>query len=454
MASAGFSHTSKEVEKIDTKYRSIKTSLPVPESIPLLQKMYSLESQAMHGQYPMIWDRAKDFQVFDKWGNTWLDFTSTIFVANAGHSNTRIVKGLKDLLDKPLLHTYTYASNERIQYLDYLIKNTSKQFQKAFLLSSGTEATEVALKLMRLYGQSQQKRRGGVVCFNSSYHGRTMGAQIMTGNKKEKEWVGFEDPNMHHIDFPYPWIVENSKEFFNSSIIKLLETHNLNPYKDLCGFMLETFQGWGAIFYPKEFVQALMKFAKEHNILVAFDEMQSGFGRTGELFGYQHYEVEPDILACGKGASSGLPLSIVLGSKEIMDLPGIGSMSSTHSANPLVCVAGHENLKALLEDKLIENSKELGQILHHKLKEIKNRYPDHLQYVFGKGLLAALIFMDKEGNKLTQLCDKVAEKAFQKGLLVVHTGRESIKLAPPLSINEEALIDGIEVLEESIRESI
>jgi len=118
MASAGFSHTSKEVEKIDTKYRSIKTSLPVPESIPLLQKMYSLESKAMHGQYPMIWDRAKDFQVFDKWGNTWLDFTSTIFVANAGHSNTRIVKGLKDLLDKPLLHTYTYASNEVFRLFD------------------------------------------------------------------------------------------------------------------------------------------------------------------------------------------------------------------------------------------------------------------------------------------------------------------------------------------------
>jgi 4-aminobutyrate aminotransferase/(S)-3-amino-2-methylpropionate transaminase len=454
MAGGEFSHKPIKVKKIVTKYRTIKTLLPVPESIPLLKKMYSLEAQAMHGQYPMIWDRAEDFQIFDKWGNTWIDFTSTIFVANAGHSNKRIVRALKNLLDKPIIHTYTYASHERINYLDYLITSTPKQFEKAFLLSAGTEATEVALKLMRLNGQKKGKRRGGVVCFNGAYHGRTMGAQLMTGNQKAKEWIGYQDTNIHHIDFPYPWAVKNSRNFFKTSIKQLLESNNLNADKDLCGFMLETFQGWGAVFYPDEFVQELMIFAQEHNMLVSFDEMQAGFGRTGKLFGYEHYKVEPDILCCGKGASSGLPLAIVLGSKEVMDLPAIGSMSSTHSANPLVCVAGHENLKAILEDGLIENSVKLGILLHQKLGEIKDKYPNHIKYIFGKGLLAALIFIDNEGNPLGKFCDMVSEKAFQKGLLVVHTGRESIKLAPPLSINREALIEGIDVLEECIRESI
>lgn len=454
MAGGEFSHKPIEVKKIVTKFRTIKTLLPVPESIPLLEKMYSLESQAMHGQYPMIWNRAEDFQIFDKWGNTWIDFTSTIFVANAGHSNKRIVRALKNLLEKPIMHTYTYASHERINYLDYLITSTPKQFEKAFLLSAGTEATEVALKLMRLNGQKKGKRRGGVICFNGAYHGRTMGAQLMTGNQKAKEWIGYQDKNIHHIDFPFPWTVKNSRKFFKTSIKQLLESNNLNADKDLCGFMLETFQGWGAVFYPDEFVQELMIFAQEHNMLVSFDEMQAGFGRTGKLFGYEHYKVEPDILCCGKGASSGLPLSIVLGSKEVMDLPDIGSMSSTHSANPLVCVAGHENLKAILEDGLIENSVKLGILLHQKLGEIKDKYPNHIKYIFGKGLLAALIFIDNEGNPLVKLCDVVSEKAFQKGLLVVHTGRESIKLAPPLSINKEALIEGIDVLEECIRESI
>jgi len=137
-----------------------------------------------------------------------------------------------------------------------------------------------------------------------------------------------------------------------------------------------------------------------------------------------------------------------------MDLPDIGSMSSTHSANPLVCVAGHQNLKAMLEDGLIDNSKKLGDIFHQRLNDIKNEYSNHLKYIFGKGLLAALIFIDQDGKPLNELCDKISEKSFQKGLLVVHTGRESIKLAPPLSITKDALLEGLDVLEACIKESI
>ena len=182
--------------------------------------------------------------------------------------------------------------------------------------------------------------------------------------------------------------------------------------------------------------------------------MQAGFGRTGELFGYMHYGVEPDLLCCGKGASSSLPLAIVLGSQEVMDLPDVGSMSSTHSANPLACVAGKANLEALLEDGLITNSKILGKVLHRNLNQIKARFPEHLTHVEGRGLLAALIFMSSDGKPLSALCDKVSELCLQRGLLVVHTGRESIKLAPPLLIHEEALLEGLSVLESAIEDVI
>jgi 4-aminobutyrate aminotransferase / (S)-3-amino-2-methylpropionate transaminase / 5-aminovalerate transaminase len=430
--------------------------IPVPESISLLKKMYSYESHSMHGQLPIIWDRAEDFQVYDPYGNVWIDFTSTIFVANAGHSNKRIINALKKQLEKPLLHTYTYASQERINYLEYLIENTPKQFEKAFLLSTGTEATEVALKLMRLNGQKSEKRKGGVICFNGAFHGRTLGAQMMTGSTSAREWIGFEDPSMHHLPFPYPWIegVSDPKQFFEDSISQLIKEKGINPDTDLCGFMLESFQGWGAVFYPVGFVQALVAFAHKRNILVAFDEMQAGFGRTGKLFGYMHYGVEPDLLCLGKGASSGLPLSVVLGSKEVMDLPDIGSMSSTHSANPLCCVAGHENLKAMLEDGLVENAQNLGELFHQSLNQIKNNHSNVLKYVFGTGFLAALVFIDRDGKPLSHLCDKISEKAMQRGLLVVHTGRESIKLAPPLTITEDALVEGVQVLEACIKDSI
>ena len=130
------------------------------------------------------------------------------------------------------------------------------------------------------------------------------------GHPQGRDWIGYEDPNIHHINFPYPWSIEDPKDYFDQQINKLLAKKGLNAKENLSGFMLETYQGWGAIFYPKEFISAIYNFAKENNMLIAFDEMQSGFGRTGKLFGYQHYEIEPDLICCGKGTSSGPPLSL------------------------------------------------------------------------------------------------------------------------------------------------
>ena len=457
MSGLGFSHIPKEVKNIKTKYRTIVTKIPVPESLPILERVYETESHSMHGQLPIIWDRAEGVQVYDSWGNKWLDFSSTIFVTNAGHGNKRIVEALKKVINKPLLHTYTFTSPERFEYLNYLISNTPKQFEKAFLLSSGTEATEATLKLMRLNGIKLGKKKGGILCFEGNWHGRTLGAQMMGWNPTQKEWIGYLDPNIYHLPFPYPWrneAIDNPRKYFRDSIKELIEKNNINPKTDLCGIMMETFQGWGAVFYPKEFVQEVALFAKENDLLLTFDEMQAGFGRTGELFGYMNYGVEPDLLACGKGASSSLPLALVIGSKEIMDLPGIGSMSSTHSANPLVCAAGLANMQALIEDGMIQNSKKLGLVFHEKLSLLQKKYSNYISSVQGIGLLAAVIFTDSNKKPLSELCDLISEKCLQTGLLVVHTGRESIKLAPPLVINEEELLEGVEAFSNAVEESI
>lgn len=457
MAGHGFTHTPQVVPHVETAFRRIATPLPVPESIPMLEKLYATESCSMHGQLPVVWDRAEGFQVFDAWGNCWLDFSSTIFVTNAGHGNPRIVSALRRVLDKPLLHTYTYATQERVDFIDYLIRNTPPQFEKAFLLSAGTEATECALKLMRMYGWKKGKKKPGIIAFEGNWHGRTMGAQMMSYNPAQKEWIGYLDPNIYHLPFPYPWIKDAMKDpekFFRENMESLLKDKGLSPDTDLCGFMFESFQGWGAVFYPPEFVHAASQFAEDHGMLVAFDEMQAGFGRTGKLFGYMHYGVDPDLLCCGKGASSSLPLSIVLGSSEVMDLPDIGSMSSTHSANPMVCAAGKANLEALLEDGLIDNSDRLGKVFHEELQSLQTQFPNHISSVQGKGLLAAILFNDPDGLPLAGLCDRVAELCMHRGLLVVHTGRESIKLAPPLCITQEALQEGLAVLCQTVRDCI
>jgi 4-aminobutyrate aminotransferase-like enzyme len=454
MSNYKFSRMPINVPKVHTKNRFINTPIPAPGTEDSLRLLEQYESKSMQGQIPIIWDKAEDFSIYDKQGNKWIDFTSTIFVANVGHGNQRVRNAVKDVLEKPLLHTYAYANEERVQYYKKLVEFAGPPFEKAFLLSAGTEATEAALKLMRMNGQKNKKSKLGIICIDGNWHGRTLGAQMMSGNPSQKEWIGYHDPNIHHIPFPYPWALNGKTgvEFLEIGLGNLQKS-GVDLENDICGFMLETFQGWGAVFYPKEFVQAIEDICIKNNILLTFDEMQSGFARTGKKFGYEHYEVQADLLCCGKGIASGFPLSAVIGTAEIMDLPELGNMSSTHSANPFVCAAGMATLEEIDRLDLVNETDRKGLIFHQKLNELKLKYSDNISYVLGKGLIAALIFkLPNTSEPDTLLPSIITEKAMQKGLLVVHTGRESIKIGPPLTITDEALLEGLEVLDESIGE--
>ena len=439
---------------IKTKNRFIHTLIPAPGTKSLFKSLSKVESRSMHGQMPIAWDKAKNFNIFDIAGNKFIDFTSTIFVANIGHSNSTLVKYIKLALRKNLLHSYAYINKVRERYLKKLILFAGKNFQKAFLMSAGTEATEAALKLMRMNGQKQGKRKLGIICFEGNWHGRTMGAQMMSGNIKQKEWIGYQDPNIYHLPFPYPWILKNTnpEQFLINSLKKLSKKINLK--KDICGVMIETFQGWGAIYYPKEYVKLLFKICKKNNILITFDEMQSGFARTGYKFGYEYYGVKPDLICCGKGMGGGIPISGVIGKKNIMDLPEVGNMSSTHSANPLACYAGLAVLEEINKKKLLQNTKNKEKILLQKLNRIKDKFPKDILYVQGKGLIAALIFNISSKNNIKEILKSIVENCLKNGLLVVYTGRESIKIGPPLTISNDALIEGINVLDEAISKEL
>jgi 4-aminobutyrate aminotransferase-like enzyme len=307
-----------------------------------------------------------------------------------------------------------------------------------------------------MHGQKISKKRLGIIAFENNWHGRTMGAQMLSGNPQQKEWIGNLDIDIHHLPFPYPWALGdmNGEAFFNKTI-QDLESQGISPKNDICGMIMETFQGWGAIFYPKDFVQAAEYFCKENNIVLTFDEMQSGFARTGKAFGFQHYDVSPDLICCGKGMGNGYPLSGVIGKGEIMDLPEVGNMSSTHSANPMACAAGLAVLDEINNRNLIKESKRKGQILHSKLNELMQNSNKNISYVLGEGLIASILFKDPLTNKpVNSLPSRVSEICMQNGLLVVHTGRESIKLGPPLTISDEALLEGIEVLSDIILTNI
>ena len=444
--------------RVNTKYRRIITKLPVPESLRIFTMLEKYESRSMHGQLPVIWDKTDDFLIFDPYGNRWIDFTSTIFVTNSGHGNPHIISALKRTLNQRLLHSYTFVHSSRVKFLKKLIEITPRQFEKAFLLSAGTEATECAFKLMRMYGQSINKKKKIVIAFQGCMHGRTMVAELLRGDSKHSSWIGYKDPNIYHLQIPFPWNKRVSKrnnhdwkKHFNEDIQSLMKK-GLN-FDNIAGFIIESYVGWAAYFYPTGYIRALCSFAKKHKSLVAFDDIQGGFGRTGKLFAYQHYGVEPDLICLGKGLSGSLPLSAVIGRRKIMDLPEIGSMSSTHSGNPLSCAAGLANLETIKSKCLISQARRKGIILHSRLQQIRKRFPDRISYVFGKGLLAAVIFRKPHTIEPDSVfASKVCERAMQRGLLLVHTGRESIKFGPPLIIPDSALLEGLDVFEESIRE--
>lgn len=455
MAGYGFSLDPVSVPLQETAYRRICTGIPAPGTRAVFEALDRYESRSMHGQLPVVWDRAQGFQVWDQHGNCWIDFTSTIFVTNAGHSHPAVVKRMQKVLSGDLLHSYTYATDIRVEYLEKLIAATPASLEKAFLLSAGTETTDCAFKIMRLNSQKQGKRRPGIVSFLGAMHGRTLAAVMMGGTPAARSWIGYDDPDVHQLPFPCPWMDEGmtGAERAQRDLARLSDEKGLDPAQDLCGIILESYQGWGAILYPADYVQEVARFAKEHNLVLCFDEIQSGFGRTGKLFCYEHYDVEPDLVCCGKGLGSGVPLAALLGRAELMDLPDVGSMSSTHSANPLVCAAGLGTLEALEQDQLVAESARKGALLHEKLGELQQRWPDRIKWVLGAGMVAALLIHDPEtgapdGESATRIC----VSCLQKGLILVHTGRESIKIGPPLNIPDDALVEGVAVLSEAMDE--
>jgi 4-aminobutyrate aminotransferase-like enzyme len=443
-----------DVQKVSTKYRTIKTKLPVPESLPVFEDLQMSEPESMMGQPPIVWHKAEGFQVYDKWGNKWIDWSSGVVIANAGHGRKEIKDGLKAIIDQGLLTTYVFVHEKRAELTKMLqaISPDPANYQ-AFLLSTGSEATENCIKLAKTYAiKKYGPSRKYFVSFENSFHGRTLGSQLAGGMAKGKTWIVDEGKTFVQVPFPDGYKTENTSfDLFLST----LKEKGIKP-EEIAGVMTESFQGVGPDFLPVEYTQRLQDFCHKYDIVMIYDEVQAGFGRSGKMFTFQHYGVTPDLIACGKGISSSLAISAVIGRKDIMGLYGPGSMTSTHSGSPLPVVSAIESIKIIQKENLVENSAKLGEILVPEIKRIQQKYPEILGCAHGKGLVAGIQVV-KKGTKIPDpdMALKINEKCFHKGLLMfapVGIGGECIKIAPPLMINEEALREGIKVLEEACDE--
>ena len=436
-----------EVPRVETPHRRIVTKLPVPESVPVLEKLERYEPTSMQGQPPVLIDRAEGWYVFDRWGNKWLDFSSGVLISNVGNAHPAIVSALREMLDKPLLSTYVFAHEKRAELAELLVSLAPSRDYKAFLLSTGSEAVENCIKLAKTWGlRKHGPTKRCIVSFENAFHGRTMGAQLAGGNPRQKEWLGKPDDSFLQVPFPDGYKNEDTRfELF----LRTLERKGVGA-SQVCGLITESYQGGGPDFLPLEYARRMEAWCRENDVVLIADEVQSGFGRTGTWFAYESYGITPDLVACGKGISSSLPLSAVLGRSEIMDLYPPGSMTSTHSGSPLPVAAAVANIQELKRGNYVENARALGPVLVEGLRAIQQQYPRNAGHVSARGLVAG-IQMVQPGTKVPDPGTALAvnEACFRRGLLMfapVGAAGECIKIAPALDISREALEEGLHTI--------
>jgi 4-aminobutyrate aminotransferase/(S)-3-amino-2-methylpropionate transaminase len=449
MATKEFPLKPEKVDPVKTKHRVIRTQIPVPESIPLLQKMRDLEPRSMGGQPPVLWDHGQGATISDPYGNQWIDFSSGVLVTAAGHGRPEIIKAIQDMAGHGMYHAYCFSTEIRMQLVEELVKWLPAPLKRIFLLTTGAEACECCIKLARTNGlKVGGEDKNILVSFENGFHGRTMGSQLAGGAAGLKGWLGAADPRFVQVPFPDGF---RQKDTSFAVFEKTLAAKGVDPNR-VCGVMGETYQGCNATIMPAPYAQALRKWCDRHKALMIFDEVQAGFGRTGANFGFSNLGVVPDLAAFGKGISGGMPLSAVAGTDELMSIYGPGEMTSTHSANTVCCAAALANLQVIKKDKLVENSAKLAPMLRKGIERIAKAAGKKVGHIDSIGLVGCVQFTQPGTTTPdAESAWQMVQRSIQRGVMLfapVGVGGCAIKVNPPLSIGADALEEGLEVLEQ------
>jgi len=437
---------------VQTKNRVICTAIPAPQSVPMLEQLRSVEPACMEGQPPIIWDRAQGSSVYDAWGNKWIDFSSGVLITNAGHGPREVIKAITAAVKKPLLTTYCFPHAYRAELATALRDVAPSKDFKVMLLSTGSEANELCVKLCRENARRRGVKDAVMVSFTNSFHGRTMGSQLVGGIPSLKEWIGYPDSHFVQVPFPDGGVRCQPEDNDFAAFERVLSAQGVAPER-VCGVVSETYQGGNSSFAPPQYIQQLRQWCDKYGAVLVLDEVQAGFGRTGKFWGFEHYDVVPDLIACGKGVSGSLPLSAVIGKTQLMDLFPPGSMTSTHSGNAICCAAALASLKVIQDKGLVENAAKIGVMFQKSCAKIRERFKDVILAHHGKGLVASLHCVKPGASEANpRLAWEVVGECVRRGVMLfapVGFGGASVKLAPPLCITRGAAKEALEVVEEA-----
>ncbi len=434
-------------------YPRIRTALPGPRGRAVIARDEAWTSSCYIKEYPLVIARGEGPMIEDVDGNRFLDFMAGIAVSTTGYGHPVVVQAVQDAAAK-FLHIcgsdFYYESMALLaERLAALAPGRSPK--KVFLSNSGTEAVEGAIKLARY-----ATRRTAIVAFKGAFHGRTTGALALTSSKA-RQHAGFGPllPDVHHVPYGYCFRCEYGRTFPSCNLfcVEAIErdlfTRHLDP-RDVAAIFVEPVQGEGGYIVPPDgWLEALRALCDKYGILLVFDEIQSGIGRTGKMFASEHSGVEPDIVLVAKGLASGLPLGALIAKASVSTWES-GAHGSTFGGNPVCCAAALATLD-LVEGGLMANATKMGNLLIKGLAEVATRHRS-IGDVRGRGLMVGVEFVQDARTRAPhpELARAVELLAFQKGLLVLSCGKSTIRLAPPLVIDAEDVAIGLQLFEDAL----
>ncbi len=433
-------------------YPKIIIPPPGPKAKAIVEKDAKYSSTSYIKEYPLAVARGAGVMVEDVDGNRFLDFMAGIAVSSTGYGHPRVVAAVKAAADN-FLHIcgsdfYYAGMADLCEALATVAPGPSKK--RVFLSNSGTEAVDGAIKLAR-----NSTRRAGLIAFKGAFHGRSYGGMSLTSRSvKQRAGFGPMIPEVHHLPYGYEYRCDYRRECTcDLTCVSAIEDEFFQRHaspKDIAAVFVEPIQGEGGyVVPPPGYLKALRELCDRHGILLVFDEIQSGIGRTGKMFACEWEGVEPDILLTAKGLGSGLPIGAIIARESIMKWES-GAHGSTFGGNPVCCAAALVTLD-LVRNGLMQNALEMGERLMAGVKKLQEKHK-RIGDVRGRGLMIGveLVKDRKTREPDAEAIKPLEEMAFKRGLLILGAGKNSLRLAPPLVIDAEDIDTGLRILDECL----
>jgi 4-aminobutyrate aminotransferase len=431
-----------------------KTELPGPKARAMLARDVAVASPSYPRDYPFVMSHGRGTEVWDVDGNRFLDFMAGIAVCSTGHAHPQVVEAIKSAADK-FLHVSSDYWHENMTRLTERLAEVAPMGEPvmSFLCQSGTESVEGAIKLARYV-----TGRPRFIGFLGSFHGRTMGSLSFTSSKYTQQ-KGFAPtmPGVSHVPYPNPYRplfagADQGKAVLD--YIRMLFERNVPP-SEVAAILIEPLQGEGGYLWPPDgFLAGLRAICDEHGILLIFDEVQSGVGRTGKMWACEHSGVKPDIMTSAKGLGSGLPIGAVIAKKSIMEQWKRGAHGNTYGGNPLSCGAAIATLD-LVQSQYAANAARVGEHFLGRLREMMRDYPC-IGEVRGRGLMIGMELIENDADRTPAraLCDRLVTRGYYNGLLLLSCGVSTLRFMPPLSTTVAEVDEAIVLLRAALDEAL